>query len=151
MEQFLPAIIISVIVVVIMVKQIGQITGRIDAKGELSDTTLYAKFASIVQEKIREIKKDIDTSKETPEPVYVLTSEEKEEKALEELSDMIRKLVFFETMNAKNGSREKIEKEMFAVLSELDSFLNQAVKEGEVLADTLREELFAEYERLQRA
>lgn len=150
MEDFLPAILVAMAVGFVMIKQIGKITQRLDVKGETSNTQIYATFAGIVQEKIREIKKDIDSSKQTPEPRYVLKASENEEKALEELSDMIRKLVFFETMGAKRDSKERVEGEMFGVLSTLDSFVSQAIENGEALADELREELFGAYETLQK-
>ncbi|MBE0495674.1 MAG: hypothetical protein IBX45_04640 [Campylobacterales bacterium] len=150
MQDFLPAIVVAMAVGFIMIKQIGKITQRLDAKGDSTGTQVYATFAGIVQERIRAIKKDIDTSKETLEPRYILKEGENEEKALEELSDMIRKLVFFETMGSKRDSRERVEGEMFAVLSELDSFVSQAVENGEALADELREELFSVYEKLQK-
>jgi valyl-tRNA synthetase len=150
MEDFLPAILVAMAVGFVMIKQIGKITQRIDAKGEPTDANVYAAFAGVIQEKIRAIKKDIDSSKETPEPQYVLKEGEGEEKALEELSDMIRKLVFFETMGAKRDSKERIESEMFGVLNELDSFVSQALVDGEALADELREELFGAYERIKQ-
>ncbi len=150
MEDFLPAILVAMAVGFVMIKQIGKITQRIDAKGEPTDANVYAAFAGVIQEKIRAIKKDIDSSKETPEPQYVLKEGEGEEKALEELSDMIRKLVFFETMGAKRDSKERIESEMFGVLNELDSFVSQALVDGEALADALREELFGAYERIKQ-
>lgn len=150
MEDFLPAILVAMAVGFVMIKQIGKITQRLDVKGEPTDANVYAAFAGVIQEKIRAIKKDIDSSKETPEPQYVLKEGEGEEKALEELSDMIRKLVFFETMGAKRDSKERIESEMFGVLNELDSFVSQALVDGEALADALREELFGAYERIKQ-
>ena len=149
MEQFLPAIIIAVVVTMVMVNQIKRITERLDAKGEREDGEIYAKFASIIQEKIREIKLSIDPDKEPHSSPYRLKEGIEAEPLLERLSDMVRTLVFFETMNAKRRSSEAVESELFGLLSDLDILINENFENGEELADALREELGDSYARLQ--
>jgi hypothetical protein len=149
MEQFLPAIIIAVVVTMVMLNQIKRITERIDAKGESQDSEIYAKFASIIQEKIRVIKLSIDSDKEPKDAPYRLKESVDAESLLEQLSDMMRTLVFFETMNAKRRPSEAVEGELFELLSDLDKLINENFENGEELADALREELGSEYARLQ--
>lgn len=149
MEQFLPAIIIAVIVTMVMINQIKRITERLDAKGETQDSEVYAKFAGIIQEKIREIKLCIDPEKSHENSKYQLKEDIEPSSTLEKLSDMTRTLVFFETMNAKRRSSQEIEGELFGLLSDLDNLITQNFQNGENLADALREELGDAYARLQ--
>lgn len=149
MEQFLPAIIIAVIVTLVMLKQIKRITERLDAKGESNEGEIYAQFAGIIQEKIREIKLSIDPDKEPHDGLYQLKDGVEASVLLEKLSDMVRTLVFFETMNAKRRSSQAVESELFGLLSDLDVMINENFKDGEALADALREELGDAFSRLQ--
>lgn len=132
-----------------MIKQINTVTSKIDRQSITNESSVYSQFAGFIQEKIRTIKADIDSTKNTPSPSFTLIDKNDEEKGLEFLADTIRKLVFFETMNSKRRNQKEVEKELFQVLSNLETFLQERVENGEKLADTLREELFSEYNRLQ--
>lgn len=149
MEQFLPAIIFSMVVAFIMLKQIRRVTDRLDRQNEHGEARVYAKFATLIQEHVRAIKMDIDSSKESEYTIYQLSDLAEEEKSLEFLSDLIRKLVFFETMNAKHKSPKDVEADLFQVLSELDDFINRSITNGEELAERLRDDLFEAYEKIQ--
>jgi len=149
MEQFLPAIVIAVVVTLVMLNQIKRVTERVDAKGENKDSEIYAKFAGIIQERIREIKLSLDPDKEPKKSKYQLKDGINSDELLEKLSDMMRTLVFFETMNAKHRSPKDIEAELFGLLSDLDDLITQNCENGENLADALREELGDAYARLQ--
>ena len=149
MEQFLPMIIFSLFVAFIMMKQIRRVTARIDSQSSQNGNVIYAKFAALVQNYVRVIKIDIDSSKESEHAIYRLKEDADEERALEFLSDLIRKLVFFETMNAKHRDPSSIEADLFGVLSELDVFIIKEIIDGDVLAERLRDDLFSAYENLQ--
>ncbi len=142
--------IVCVGVVIIMVKQINKITQKIDAKDEAGGvSSVYANFSAIIQEKIRAIKADIDHTKNTPSPTYVLKNQDDEDTSLEFLADNIRKLVFFETLNSKRKNPKDIESELFELLSNLDKFINEKMENGEELANSLRDELAEKYQSLQ--
>ncbi|MDR2789387.1 MAG: hypothetical protein LBB59_00170 [Campylobacteraceae bacterium] len=145
--QLLGAIIIVAVVIVIMTKQINKAADKADANMPVVEPErLYVNFASIIQEKIRALRLDIDTPKE--EAKFVLLDGVNASEALEKLSDMIRKLVFFETkIGMKNGAQNS-EAELFNILNELDIFITECVKNGETIADEIREEFAASYERL---
>lgn len=143
MEAFLPTIVVVIIVIMVMVKQIKFITQKLDAKGEFQTGEIYASFASEIQDIIRQIKYDIDPEKDPKDPKFILNDNADRVSALEKLSDMVRTLVFFETMNAKRKSPKEVESDLFKLLSELDSFVTKNIKNGEELADKLREELGA--------
>ena len=103
MDQLIPVLMIVGLVVFVMMRQIGKVTDKIDRQPSVNSRNFerYAKFSSIIQEHVREIKNALDSSKikeeETP---FKLQEGRNEAQALEKLSDFIRKLVFFETMMA---------------------------------------------------
>lgn len=108
----------------------------------------YATFSSVIQEYVREIKNSLDSSKSVEERTYKLLADKNEAQALEKLSDFIRKLVFFETMMAKQKSAQEIEAELFEVLNGLEAFLIEFCEDGENLAEILREKLLVAYEQI---
>lgn len=140
--------IICLLVVFIMVKQINKITSNIDAKQIQTKPPIYADFAAFIQNHIREIKNDIDHTKDTPYPKYKLQDTSQEEKALEFLADTIRQLVFFETPNSKRNNPKETEGKLFGVLSSLDDFFHKYIQNGENIADELREKFAKEFSRL---
>ncbi|MCD8477276.1 MAG: hypothetical protein LRY68_04705 [Sulfurospirillum sp.] len=101
MEQLLPVLMIVAMVAFILAKQIGKITKKLDTFSNDVSFDRYAKFSSIIQDEVREIKQNIDSSKSIDERLYLLLEGKDEREALEILSDFIRKLVFFETLMAK--------------------------------------------------
>lgn len=148
MDQLLPVLMIVGIVAFIMIRQISKVTSGIENK-QTQSFEVYAKFSAIIQEYVREIKNSIDTSKEKEEAKFKLVAGRNENQALEKLSDFIRKLVFFETMMAKQKNPKEIEAELFEVLNGLETFLKEFCENGEKLSDELRENLLEAYEKLQ--
>jgi hypothetical protein len=146
MEQLFPVLFVVALIAFIMMKQIGHITGNLDVVGETNDFDKYSKFSVAIQNHIRAIKLDIDSTKQIENPRYVLKDTQSEEDFIEELSDYLRKLVFFETLLAKKKTTSEIESELFSILSQLDEFLRQNCVDGDVLADELRDNLLQEYE-----
>ena len=123
MEQLIPVLMIVAMVAFVLVKQIGKLTNRLDTFVDESSHERYAKFSAIIQERVREIKQSLDSSKIPNERPFKLLEGKNEEEALELLSNFIRKLVFFETLMAKQKSSQEIEAELFELLSHLDTFL----------------------------
>lgn len=148
MEQLIPVLMIVAMVGFVLVKQIGKITGNLDSFADTGSYERYAKFSAIIQEHIREIKQSLDSSKTLVERPFKLIEGKDEEKALELLSNFIRKLVFFETMMAKKKSSKEIEADLFDLLSHLDAFLKEYCVEGESLSDALRETLLEAYKKI---
>ncbi len=151
MDQLIPVLMIVGVVVFVMMRQIGKVTDKIDRQPSVNSRNFerYAKFSSIIQEHVREIKNALDSSKikeeETP---FKLQEGRNEAQALEKLSDFIGKLVFFETMMEKQKSAKEIESELFEVLTALEKFLGEFCVEGEALAEALRERLLEAYQQL---
>lgn len=148
MEQLIPVLMIVAMVAFVLVKQIGKLTNKLDTFVDENSHERYAKFSAIIQERVREIKQSLDSSKTPNERPFKLIEGKNEEEALELLSNFIRKLVFFETLMAKQKSSKEIEAELFELLSHLDTFLKEFCVDGEALADALRESLLEAYEQL---
>lgn len=149
MDQLIPVLMIVGIVAFVMVRQIGKVTATLDTKISRGNTfERYATFSSVIQEYVREIKNSLDSSKSVEERTYKLLADKNEVQALEKLSDFIRKLVFFETMMAKQKSAQEIEAELFEVLNGLEAFLIEFCEDGENLAEILREKLLVAYEQI---
>jgi len=149
MDQLIPVLMIVGIVAFVMVRQIGKVTATLDTKMSRGNTfERYATFSSVIQEYVREIKNSLDSSKSVEERTYKLLADKNEVQALEKLSDFIRKLVFFETMMAKQKSAKEIEAELFEVLNGLEAFLGEFCEDGENLAEILREKLLVAYEQI---
>jgi len=147
MDQLIPVLMIVGMVAFVMIRQIGKITGGIETK-QTGSFEKYANFSSIIQEYVREIKASVDTSKEREDRKFKLVEGRNENQALEKLSDFIRKLVFFETMMAKQKNQKEIEAELFEVLNGLEIFLKEFCEDGENLSEELREKLLEAYEQL---
>jgi len=154
-DQLMPVIVVVVLVAFVLIRQIQHVTNNIDQKGvkvftkEKNNFEKYSKFSVEIQNHIREIKSDIDSSKNKENPTYILLDKNKEEESIELLSDFLRKLVFFETLLAKNKASSEIESDLFEVLSKLDDFIRKNIKDGEILADSLRDKLYEVYHRME--
>ena len=148
MDQLFPVIFVVAMIAFILMKQIKHITGNLDIQGDTNSFDKYSKFSVVIQNHIRAIKLDIDSTKKIENPRYILKDKESEEDLIEDLSDFLRKLVFFETLLAKSKTSSEIEGELFGILSQLDIFIKQNCEDGEVLADELRDNLMREYENV---
>jgi hypothetical protein len=146
MDQYLPAIFVSIIVAFILVKNIKNVTEKMDLEA-LNPHEKYASFSAHIQEYIRDIKREI-SKEDKSDVIFALKEGKDEEKAQERLSDFIRKLVFFETSMAKNRSKEQIESELAQLLFDLDDFVRENIENGELIAEKMREDLQARFEDL---
>ncbi len=146
MDQFFPAIFVSIVVAFILIKNIKRITEKMDIDA-LDPHAKYASFSTHIQEYIRDIKKDIGSSDKS-DSLFVLQDDKELEKAEEKLSDFIRKLVFFETSMAKNRSKSDIESELAQTLIDLDKFVRENIKNGDKIADKIKEDLQARFQQL---
>lgn len=146
MDQLIPALFVAAMIAFIVFKQINHITRRLDKKGDTNIFDKYAKFSVAIQNHIRAIKLDIDSTKKIETPRYILLENIDEEDSIEKLSDYLRKLVFFETLLAKKKTSSEIESDLFGILSQVDEFIKQNCVDGEQLAEELKENLLLEYE-----
>ncbi len=146
MDQYIPAIFISVIVAFILIKNIKSITEKMDIEA-LNPNANYASFSAHIQEYIRDMKREIN-KEEKSDVIFALKEGKNIEKAQERLSDFIRKLVFFETSMARNKTKEQIESELAQILFDLDAFVRENIENGELIAEKMREDLQTRFEEL---
>lgn len=149
-EQLLPVVLVIAAVIFIMMKQINKVTTNIDSLANADFSKLYSLYAAVIQEKIRAIRFDVESFATSSNLKFSLLEGKELGTALERLSDMIRKLVFFETMMGKNKNKSETESELFAILNDLDNFINDSLKNGETIADEVKDELFNAYESLRQ-
>lgn len=149
MDQLVPVLFVVGFIAFILMKQIKHVTDNMDnGNFNIKDNTFekYANFSVVIQNAIRAIKKDLDSSKEKESVKYILLEGKNEEDSIELLSDFLRKLVFFETLLAKQKSKNEIESELFTILDSLDTFIQENCKNGEELAQEFKNDLFEQYE-----
>ncbi len=147
MEHLIPVITVSLIVAFFMYKNINKITSNVDNFSSNS-FELYAKYARIVERYIKNIEEIVEKNSVLENEKYILKNREKKEEIREKLFSFIRKLAFFETLQAKQKDKQEIESQFFEILSSLDSLIKENFKNGEYLADELRKNLHREYETL---
>ena len=149
MEHLVPVLVVSLIVAFFMYKNINKITSNID---NLEDNSyeLYAKYARIVEGYIKELQSNIEKNSVLADEMYKLQDGVDAKELEENLSSLIRKLAFFETLQAKQKKKKELESDFFEVLSSLDDIVHKNFKNGENLADEIRDSLHEEYEKLKK-
>ncbi len=150
MEHLMPVIVVSLIVAFFMYKNINKITANIDTM-EDNSFEFYSKYSRIVEKHLDEIREIVDKNSVLSDERYKLKDETKREDIKEELSSNIRKLAYFETLQAKKRDKKELEAEFFEILSAIDKLIKDSFADGEKLADELREKLHKEYENLKEA
>ena len=119
MDNILFSLTVLFIMGVFLYKNINKITQELDNRGEAgrdkSIISIYAKFAGEIIYEIKELKSKIDPQNEKRE--YELKEGADFEQISSKLSDFIRKLVFFESMTARDKSPKEIEADLFEILN----------------------------------
>ncbi len=150
MDHLIPVLVVSAIVAFFMYKNINKITANID-NFEDKSYELYAKYARIVESYIKELQNNIEKNSVLADEKYKLLDNIDTKTVSEELSSLIRKLAFFETLQAKQKKKKELESEFFEVLSNLDDTIHKNFKNGKELADDIRDNLHNEYIKLKKS
>ncbi|MDX1808208.1 MAG: hypothetical protein R3331_01580 [Sulfurospirillaceae bacterium] len=148
MNNLIPVIFISILIVFIMLKNIKKVTDTIDMQTLINPSQAYGDFSAHIQDYIRDIRADINKASQD-EVIFSLKDMSKLDEAGEILSDFIRKLVFFETAMAKNRTKEQLESELAQILIDLDTFVKDFIQNGDIIAEKMREDLQTRFEELQ--
>ena len=147
MEHLVPALVVVAIVAFFMYKNINKITSNIDTLEDKS-YELYAKYARIVERYIKELQETAEKNSILEDKKYKLNKDIKIDELTEEFSSLIRRLAFFETLQAKQKTRKELESDFFEVLSTLDNIIQKSFESGDKLADDIRDKLHEEYIKL---
>ena len=147
MDVFSQSFIIIIIVAVVLYIQIQKLTKNIDINilNQPEDQNLpvvtqaqkYKNFCGAIDKELREIKNIVLYDDE-------LKDENFKDEFLENLSNISKKLTFIETMNS-NKNVSKWENELFSLLNNLNSLIEENLKNGEKIADELRGRLQKEF------
>ncbi len=155
MNQMEIYIIIAVVAGVLLYLQIQKFTKRLDEeeaefgapRSQIGALTLqnssekYQKFCDSIDAQLRELKQHALYDK-------ALKNEDTQEKFLEELSNISKKLTFVQTMNANTKDSSKWESELMEILSRIERLVDENFKEPKETNDKIRESLKEEFTRL---
>lgn len=108
----------------------------------------YAKFSAKIQEYIRGVKKDLDDDLDSDHPKYFKNESCDSKKVIKELTDLIRKSSFYETMLAKRKDPKETEAGLMDILTRFDKIIRTNCIDGELLANTLQDNLAEDYNRI---
>jgi len=147
MEHLVSALVVLSIVAFFMYKNIDKITSKMN-NFEDKSYELYAKYARIVEGYIKELQNNIEKNSVLSDEKYKLLDSVDAKELEEKLSSLIRKLAFFETLQAKQKKKKELESDFFEVLSGLDDLVHKNFKNGDKLADEIRDNLHDEYIKL---
>ena len=142
MFDIFSALMVGSIIAFLLYKNSKKITDRLDII-EDSSFEIYLNFAVKAEEYLREIKNDIEK-----EEKFFLKERTKKKEIAEKFLDLIRELLFFETIQAKQMKKAEAEEKLFEILSSADEIIRKEIKEGEKIADSLREKLLNDYEKI---
>ncbi len=142
MFDIFSALMVGSIIAFLLYKNLKKITDRLDVI-EDSSFEIYSNFAVKAEEYLREIKNDIEK-----EEKLFLKERTKKKEIAEKFLDLIRELLFFETIQAKQMKKAEAEEKLFEILSSADEIIRKEIKEGEKIADSLREKLLNDYEKI---
>jgi len=142
MFDIFSALMVGSIIAFLLYKNLKKITDRLDII-EDSSFEIYSNFAVKAEEYLREIKNDIEK-----EEKLFLKERTKKKEIAEKFLDLIRELLFFETIQAKQMKKAEAEEKLFEILSSADEIIRKEIKEGEKIADSLREKLLNDYEKI---
>lgn len=148
-------IIIAVVAGVLLYLQIQKFTKRLDEeeaefgapRSQIGALTLqnssekYQKFCDSIDAHLRELKQHALYDK-------ALKNEDTQEKFLEELSNISKKLTFVQTMNANTKDSGKWESELMEILGRIERLVDENFKEPKETNDKIRESLKEEFTRL---
>ncbi len=147
MVDVFSVLLVGSIVTFLMYQNINKITSKIEEKIEYSPSD-FAKFASYLQDKIREIKRDIDPDIECSDPRYCKNEKCDVNEVTRELNDLIRRASLYESGLAKNKKRSEAEADFVEILQNLEDIVKNSCINGEEEADRLIAEIHQEYKRL---
>ena len=113
------------------------------ANPTLEGENIYKRFATHILEVIDDLKEATKNgSLAVKEDVTIEDTDEF-------YAETIRRAVYFETMIPRNSHDKKHEEHLFAILSDLDIFLEESYQDGEDLADEIKDKLQEKYTELQ--
>ncbi len=141
------AVVVGGLITYFMYMNINKVTKNIDQNKKGSFES-YASFSAKIQEYIRTVKKDLDDDMDTENPLYMKNDSCDSKTVTKELTDLIRKSSFYETMLAKRKDPKDVEAGLMEILTNFDNIVRKNCIDGDTLADKLQDLLSQDYKRL---
>ena len=140
-------VLVGGLVTYFMYLNITKVTKNLD-KNKKGSFEAYADFSAKIQEYLRSVKKDLDDDMDTENPKFRKNESCSSKEVTKELTDLIRKSSFYETMLAKRKDPKEVEAGLMDILTQFDKVVRDNCIDGEMLADELRDMLSRDYQRL---
>ncbi len=145
--EILSVLVVGSIVTYLMYQNINKITSNLETE-KRGDFASYAAFAGKVTDRIRKIKNALDKDIATSDPICRPKEGCDCDATVKELLDLLRQSAFYETVMAKRKTPDEIEAALAEILGKLDRIVRTACIDGDRLADRIRNELHAEYQKI---
>ncbi len=147
MIDIFSVLLVGSLVTFLMFQNINKITSTIDEKTK-DNSPRYAIFASKLIEKIRSLKRDIDSDMECEDPRFCKNDKCDEKAVVRELNDLIRRASFYEQSQSKGKKRKEIEADFVDILQRVEKIIKNSCINGEVEANKLIKEIHYDYKKI---
>ncbi len=147
MAEIVSVLLVGSIVSYLMYRNINIVTEKIEYEAT-GDFETYRRFAGIVINEIRRVKRALDEEMRTEHPLYRIKEGYDAKEAVKKLSDLIRRAAFYETVLAKRKSAKEAERDLAQILSELEEIVREECEGGEELAREMKERIQRAWEAL---
>jgi hypothetical protein len=145
--DIMSVVLVGGLVTYFMYININKVTKNLDEtkKGSFE---AYANFSAKIQEYIRSVKKGLDDDMDSDGSKFKKNESCDSKLATKELTDLIRKSSFYETMLAKRKDPKDVEAGLMEILTKFDAIVRGNCIDGDMLADELQTALAQDYQRI---
>ncbi len=145
--DIMSVVLVGGLVTYFMYLNINKVTKNLDEtkKGSFE---AYATFSAKIQEYIRSVKKGLDDDMDSDDSKFKKNESCDSKLATKELTDLIRKSSFYETMLAKRKDPKDVEAGLMEILTKFDAIVRGNCIDGDILADELQAALAQDYQRI---
>ena len=140
-------LLVGSLVTFLMYQNINKVTQKIEENAK-DNSPRYAMFASKIIEKIREVKKDLDSDMECENPKLCKNDSCDEKAIIKELNSLIRRASLYEGSMSKGKRRKEIESDLADILMRFENIIKNSCINGSVEASKIKYELQNEYQKL---
>ncbi len=140
-------LLVGSIITFLMYQNINKVTKKIEENAK-DNSPRYAIFASKIIDKIREVKRDLDSDMECENPKLCKNDTCDENKIIKELNNLIRRASLYEGRLAKGKRRREIESDLADILMNFENIIKDSCINGSVEASKIKYELQNEYQKI---
>ncbi len=145
--DIMSVVLVGGLVTYFMYLNINKVTKNLD-ESKTGSFEAYATFSAKIQEYIRSVKKGLDDDLDSDGSKFKKNENCNSKLATKELTDLIRKSSFYETMLAKRKDPKDVEAGLMEILTKFDNIVRGNCINGDMLADELQAALAQDYQRI---